>query len=105
MAVEYLHERKIIHRDIKIHNIFLSKDNIVKLGDFGISKKLEGTAQLANTSVGTPYYISPEICSSKSYTFSSDIWMLGCTLFELCTLEKPFTGKSFYVKTFFKDRM
>lgn len=63
----------------------------IKLGDFGISKKLEN-GQYALTSLGTPYYLSPEICKSQPYYYSSDIWMLGCLLYELCTLEKPFQG-------------
>lgn len=66
----------------------------VKLGDFGISKKLENSSDMAQTSLGTPYYLSPELCSSNSYGKKTDIWMLGCLLYELCTLEKPFTGEN-----------
>jgi NIMA (never in mitosis gene a)-related kinase len=58
----------------------------VKLGDFGISKILEHTTELARTSIGTPYYLSPEICDSMEYNHKIDIWMLGCTLYELCSL-------------------
>lgn len=62
----------------------------IKLGDFGISKQIENTQLLTTTSVGTPYYISPEICQNQSYNNKTDIWMMGCFLYELCTLKKPF---------------
>ena len=86
MTLEYIHGRKVLHRDIKVSNIFLSKNNTVKLGDFGISKVLESTQEIANTVVGTPYYMSPEVCENKPFSFKSDVWALGCVLYELCTL-------------------
>lgn len=89
-ALEYVHGRRVIHRDIKTQNIFLSGNNCVKIGDFGISKVLETTCQNANTVVGTPYYMAPEACQSEPYTSKSDVWALGCILYELCTLKKPF---------------
>ena len=54
--------------------------------------------EFAKTSIGTPYYLSPEICSSQSYNHMTDIWMLGCVIYELCTLEKPFVGLTIPVK-------
>lgn len=57
----------------------------IKLGDFGISRSLENTFELASTSIGTPFYLSPEICKSASYNHKIDIWLLGCTLYELCS--------------------
>lgn len=87
----------MIHRDIKLQNIFLNKEGIIKLGDFGVSKKLENTDDLAKTSLGTPYYISPEICQGKPYNNKSDVWMLGCVLYELCTLERAFNAYSLHV--------
>ncbi len=90
MTLEYIHGRKILHRDIKLTNIFLTGNNTIKLGDFGISRVLESTCEAAMTVVGTPYYMSPEVCESKPYTFKSDVWALGCVLYELCTLEHPF---------------
>lgn len=90
MALNYIHNLRILHRDIKASNVFLTSSNCVKLGDFGISKVLEGTVQAAVTVVGTPYYMSPEVCQSKPYTLKSDIWAEGCLLYELCTLSHPF---------------
>ncbi|CAD8203965.1 unnamed protein product [Paramecium octaurelia] len=91
-AVQYLHSMNIVHKDIKMKNVFLTKDGIIKLGDFSISKKLDASLNL--TQLGTPYYLSPEICESKPYNTKSDIWGLGCLLYELCTKQKPFQGES-----------
>jgi NIMA (never in mitosis gene a)-related kinase len=100
LAVKHLHSKKVIHRDIKAQNVMLTHDDDVKLGDFGISKILENTGDFAHTSLGTPYYLSPEICSGQKYNFKTDIWMLGCVLYELCTLQKPFEGDSLHVRSF-----
>ena len=81
-----------MHRDIKTQNIFIDSEGTIKLADFGISKMLEHTNLLASTVVGTPYYLSPEACSNKGYNYKSDIWSLGCVLYELCTLEHPFNA-------------
>ena len=73
-AIRYLHEnKKIIHRDIKSSNIFLTKNNQIKLGDFGIAKRLNKTFSKAHTIVGTPYYLSPEIINNEPYDYKSDI--------------------------------
>lgn len=92
MALEYIHSRKVLHRDIKSSNIFLTGNNTVKLGDFGISRVLENTCDAAQTWVGTPYYLSPEVWENKPYTFKSDVWALGWVLYELCTLEHAFSA-------------
>ena len=73
-------------------NIFL-KNNLIKLGDFGISRILMGTSDLATTFTGTPYYMSPEVLKHDGYNIKSDIWSLGCVLYELCTLEHAFQGQ------------
>ena len=86
MAINYIHKKKILHRDIKCQNIFLTSNGTLKLGDFGISKVLQNTLERAATVVGTPYYMSPEMYENRPYTHKSDIWALGCILYELCTL-------------------
>ena len=65
MAVKHVHDRKIFHRDLKASNVFITNNGIVKLGDFGIAKVLNSTNSKANSLVGTPYYISPEILDGK----------------------------------------
>lgn len=90
LAIKHVHDRKILHRDLKSQNIFLTKSGIVKLGDFGIARVLHSTVELARTAIGTPYYLSPEICENRPYNNKSDIWSLGCVLYELLTLKHAF---------------
>jgi len=90
LALKYIHDKHVLHRDLKSSNFFLSKSNNLKLGDFGIAKVLSCTAACARTQIGTPYYLSPEVCQEKPYTWPSDIWAMGCILFELCALKVPF---------------
>ena len=94
LALEYIHRRKILHRDLKSQNIFLTKNNTIKLGDFGISTVLTSQVNFALSVQGTPYYMSPEICQSKPYTYTSDVWSVGCILYELCTLQHAFSGEN-----------
>ena len=94
LALQHLHKKKIIHRDLKSGNVFLMKSGIVKLGDFGISKGLKSSRDKAVTMVGTPYYLSPEIIMNKPYDAKSDIWALGVLLYELLTFKMPFNAKS-----------
>ena len=70
--------------------MFITGSKTIKVGDFGISKVLESTTQVAMTVVGTPYYMAPEACQSEPYTSKSDVWALGVILFELCALKQPF---------------
>ncbi|VDD86563.1 unnamed protein product [Enterobius vermicularis] len=92
VGLEYMHAKNILHRDLKTKNILLNrKRTIVKLSDFGISKEL-ASRSLASTVVGTPNYLSPEICEGRSYNEKSDLWSLGCVLYELCELRKAFDG-------------
>ncbi|KXX79248.1 G2-specific protein kinase nim-1 [Madurella mycetomatis] len=85
----------ILHRDLKPENVFLGEDNSVKLGDFGLSKVMQ-SHDFASTYVGTPFYMSPEICAAEKYTLKSDIWSLGCIIYELCTREPPFNAKTHF---------
>ncbi|EPR57115.1 NEK kinase [Toxoplasma gondii GAB2-2007-GAL-DOM2] len=92
----HLHSRSILHRDIKSQNIFLSSDGLIKLGDFGIARRLNKD-NMAETYVGSPCYMSPELYKREPYNYKSDIWALGCVLFELCCLRKPFHGSNIVV--------
>lgn len=83
----------ILHRDLKPENIFLDTDNCVKLGDFGLSKLMR-SHDFASTYVGTPFYMSPEICGAERYTLRSDIWAVGCIMYELCQKEPPFNART-----------
>ncbi|KAI9732018.1 MAG: G2-specific serine/threonine protein kinase [Claussenomyces sp. TS43310] len=85
----------ILHRDLKPENVFLGEDNSVKLGDFGLSKIMQ-SHDFASTYVGTPFYMSPEICAAERYTLKSDIWSLGCIIYELCAREPPFNARSHF---------
>jgi NIMA (never in mitosis gene a)-related kinase len=80
----------ILHRDLKPGNIFLDRARNVKIGDFGLAKELASASTLAQTNVGTPFYMSPEMINEQSYNEKSDIWALGCLLYELCALAPPF---------------
>ena len=93
IALKYIHQRKIIHRDLKTRNVFLRR-NRVKLGDFGISRMMKSYNEYANTFAGTPYYMSPEVLKQEGYNFKSDIWSLGCIFYELLMLDRPYTGRS-----------
>ena len=91
-GINYLHENKIMHRDLKSANIFLMDDGTIKIGDLNVSKISE--MGIAFTQIGTPYYASPEIWMDKSYDYKSDIWSIGCIIYELCMLLPPFRGTS-----------
>lgn len=79
LALAHLHSKRVLHRDIKPANIFLTSAGIVKLGDMGVARRLGGTAELAMTQIGTPYYLSPELARGKPYGRKSDMWALGVT--------------------------
>ncbi|RYY33422.1 hypothetical protein EON62_04250, partial [archaeon] len=94
MAVSYIHKHRVLHRDLKSQNVFLTSMNMVRLGDFGIARVLEHTMDQAKTVVGTPYYMAPEICQGKSYNEASDMWALGCVLYEMLTLNHAFQSSN-----------
>mmetsp|Transcript_27914 Transcript_27914/g.29086 ORF Transcript_27914/g.29086 Transcript_27914/m.29086 type:complete len:529 (-) Transcript_27914:57-1643(-) len=94
LAIKHIHDKKILHRDLKSQNIFLTENGLIKLGDFGIAKCLNFTMEKVSTIVGTPYYLSPEIVQNQPYNFKSDIWSLGVLLFEMMALKMPFDANS-----------
>uniref|UniRef100_A0ABK0LFS5 non-specific serine/threonine protein kinase n=1 Tax=Rattus norvegicus TaxID=10116 RepID=A0ABK0LFS5_RAT len=97
LGLKHIHDKKVLHRDIKSQNIFLSKNGMVaKLGDFGTARTLNNSMELAQTCAGTPYYLSPEICQNRPYNNKTDIWSLGCVLYELCTLKHPFESDNLH---------
>ena len=91
-GLKALHDKKIMHRDIKSANIFLFKEHMCKLGDMNVSKVIKHKLLLTQT--GTPYYASPEVWRDEPYSFKSDLWSIGCVIYELCELEPPFKGNN-----------
>jgi NIMA (never in mitosis gene a)-related kinase len=77
LALKFIHDRKVIHRDIKTDNIMKCKNGVIKLGDFGVSKRLNETCGLAKTDCGTPVYMSPELVNRQKYNAATDVWSLG----------------------------
>ena len=94
LALKYIHKLHVIHRDIKPSNIFLTKNGIIKIGDFGISKILMKNHKKTKAHIGTPIYMAPEVINSESYDYEVDIWSLGITFFELMTFHAPFKGNN-----------
>ena len=92
-ALRFVHSLKIIHRDLKPDNIMLqgTEGRVVKLCDFGVSSLAQ---TMASTTIGTPYYLAPELCEGSTYGTSADLWSFGCCVYEVCTLVRPFRGES-----------
>ncbi|EZG72685.1 protein kinase domain protein, partial [Gregarina niphandrodes] len=93
-ALSFIHENRILHRDLKPSNILISKTGDLKVADFGVARILTGLTCAALTSTGTPNYMAPEMCKRKPYSFYSDMWSLGCVLYEIMTLTTAFQGES-----------
>lgn len=93
-GIKALHDLKICHRDIKCANIFLNKDGTIKLGDLNVSKVAK--KGMLHTQTGTPYYASPEVWRDRPYDNRSDVWSLGCVLYEMITLNPPFRAPSMH---------
>ena len=91
-GLKSLHDLKILHRDLKSANVFLFSDGSVKLGDLNVSKVAK--KGLGYTQTGTPYYASPEVWKDQPYNNKSDIWSLGCVLYEMITLHPPFRAEN-----------
>ena len=88
-GVEYIHSNKVIHRDIKPQNVFLTSGQVVKIGDFGVSKQMQDKS---SSVVGTPMYLAPEQVQHHNYDFKADIWQAGCIVYYLSCLEAPFSA-------------
>lgn len=100
-GVQYLHDRRIIHRDLKLGNLFLDNELHVKIGDFGLAAQIEYEGERKKTLCGTPNYIAPEILNKKGHSFEVDIWSIGCIMYTLLIGRPPFetnTLKETYAK-------
>ena len=103
-ALAYMHERRVMHRDVKPANVFIAdaddgSGRVMKLGDLGLGRYFSSKTEVTHSTVGTPYYMSPECIQGGGYDFRSDIWSLGCLLYQLATLRSPFysDGLNFYM--------
>eukprot|EP01062_Namystynia_karyoxenos_P053208 TRINITY_DN42_c0_g1_i2.p1 TRINITY_DN42_c0_g1~~TRINITY_DN42_c0_g1_i2.p1 ORF type:complete len:493 (+),score=209.44 TRINITY_DN42_c0_g1_i2:128-1480(+) len=96
MALDHIHSKKMLHRDIKGANIFLTSTGVIKLGDFGFSHEYEETVSnaVAGTFCGTPYYLAPELWENKKYSKKADVWSVGVLLYEMLALKRPYTAQN-----------
>eukprot|EP00929_Paragymnodinium_shiwhaense_P031931 TRINITY_DN17785_c0_g1_i1.p1 TRINITY_DN17785_c0_g1~~TRINITY_DN17785_c0_g1_i1.p1 ORF type:complete len:787 (-),score=130.23 TRINITY_DN17785_c0_g1_i1:213-2573(-) len=94
LGLRWLHANRVLHRDMKTLNVFLTSADDVRLGDLGVARVLSHNTNFASTFVGTPYYLSPELCEEKPYNEKSDVWAYGCVVYEMCALKHPFEAKN-----------
>ncbi|RHY65328.1 hypothetical protein DYB34_000572 [Aphanomyces astaci] len=92
-GIAYIHGQNVLHRDLKLSNILLTSDDVVKIADFGLATDLV-TNQSPSTICGTPNFIAPEVLLGKAYTFSADLWSLGCMAYSLLVGTPPFQGQT-----------
>ncbi|XP_038276642.1 serine/threonine-protein kinase PLK1 [Dermochelys coriacea] len=90
LGCQYLHGNRVIHRDLKLGNLFLNDDMEVKIGDFGLATKVEYDGERKKTLCGTPNYIAPEVLGKKGHSFEVDIWSIGCIMYTLLVGKPPF---------------
>jgi len=90
LGCQYLHENKIIHRDLKLGNVFLNDDLEIKIGDFGLATQVDFDGEKKRTLCGTPNYIAPEVLGKKGHSYEVDVWSLGCILYTLLVGKPPF---------------
>merc|ERR1719261_1916919 len=93
-ALSYMQKKRIMHRDVKPANIFLAEDGTLKLGDLGLGRFFSSQTLEAFSKVGTPLYMSPEVLRGAGYDMRSDVWSLGCVLYELAMLRSPFKSET-----------
>ncbi|XP_011699659.1 PREDICTED: serine/threonine-protein kinase polo isoform X1 [Wasmannia auropunctata] len=93
-GVYYLHQHRIIHRDLKLGNLFLNDDLQVKIGDFGLATRLEHDGERKKTVCGTPNYIAPEVLTKIGHSYEADIWSIGCIMYTLLVGKPPFETSS-----------
>ena len=96
-ALQHMHSRHLMHRDIKPANIYVSRGGEVKVGDLGLGRVMEGYYDRAGSVVGTPYYMSPEVIREEEYDYATDIWSLGCLVYEMAQLHVPFQGDNLWL--------
>ncbi|CAD2214804.1 hypothetical protein AGDE_11263 [Angomonas deanei] len=95
-ALAHIHGQRILHRDIKTGNIYVTKKNHLKLGDFGVCTILSNANAKAESMIGTPLYFAPEVCDNEFYDERSDVWSLGIVFYEMCTLRRPFEAENLF---------
>lgn len=94
-GLKYSHDHLVIHRNLHSHNVYLTNHGVIKIGDFGIATIINHSPEYPSTYYGTPYMLSPETCLGDTYDGESDIWALGCILYELATLNLSFSDHTF----------
>ena len=94
LGLAYLHSKNVIHRDLKTQNIFLTRHKSIRIGDLGIARILNAKTDLASTFIGSPLYMSPELMQNIPYNTQSDMWALGCVLYEMLTLQPAFNARN-----------
>lgn len=96
-GLKHMHEHRIMHRDLKPANVFVGAGGRVKLGDLGLGRKFSSGTFSAISLVGTPYYMAPERVNEVPYDFKSDVWSLGCMLYEMCAMQNPFYAEGLQI--------